>query len=1197
MDASTLRALQDKVYDKRKHAAFLIEAQIKDHVIKRDYGIIDEIVNQLSGLAFNNNPSWRWGGVMGLAACSIALGPEIASYLLAIVPPIISCFSDPDSKVRYFSCEGMYNVVKVAKGEILVYFNDLFDSLSKLAADPDPAVKNGAELLDRLIKDIVTEQAATYISVVSPRQLQVMRQQNTPSRQQNTPSRQQNTPSRQQNTPSRQQNTPSTSSSETTMEESSSYPPVVRAFSLKAFIPLLRERIHTHNPFTRQYLVSWLQLLNSIPEINLVSYLPDFLDGLITYLADSGNEIQLAVQNLLGDMMVEIDAVVHAKEYKEQERFQKKELRRQRRLFEKQMAGNDRDLRPLPRPAQPQFYPNEESNHENGDPEAGSPFNHKPSAGTDNTAVAIASAVEKKDEMINEIGLESLTLEGDHPNDPEEEDSSSESSDDDTYIHGQGVDLNLASIVQILIRWMCINEITEEIQALCLKWLSEIIQIDQSVIIPFTPRMIPIILGCLSHERNYIKDIAIGANYNLFHAIQQLPTPPPPSLPPVPPPPPPPVNVPDNDKRKHDPRLSSHVSHSVDKFRNRIMRPERGNPPSTPTPSTWTIRPRRGTRPNGIAEEVVKPTPDHEVQAETPPKEEIPPDPLDYALTVNALTLQFLNEYEETRLAALKWLMMLHNKVPNKILTLEDGTFPALLKTLSDDSEAVIRYDLELLSQISLRSLMNTEEEGYYFRHFMWNLLSLFGTDRNLLESRGNLIVRILCKNLNAERIYKSFAEYLEADEDLEFASSMVQNLTLIMITSPELSDMRRKLKQLETKESVQLFTHLYRSFSHNPISTLTLCLLCPMAYEHAFHLLTILAHDLEMTVGLLIQVDKLVQLLESPVFTSLRLQLLEPDKYPFLYKALYGILMLLPQSSAFATLRNRLGAVSTLGYAHAAPKANTSTLPGSNLNTIRGLKNALKQADHETVNWSSLLLHFKALQTKHEKVRRQPPHHLHHGRESESNGMHDRDSELNESNEQQGPYLNFNSSQVRSPQDFVTERSASTHPRLSIQHTLGGTVPTETQAITDPVTSPVGHQRLSSTSTQATVPPASMNQPSKIPASVLHSRKKSLGSMAPASATTNRKTSVAVSAAGPTTTNTNGSAATVGAPPGGPSSSSSTASTPTAITPNVPSSGLKTPGGTSSVASSSSSSITTGTQNEKLPGNPLPSPAPEPNR
>ncbi|PLW53923.1 hypothetical protein PCANC_03749 [Puccinia coronata f. sp. avenae] len=1169
MDASTLRALQDKVYDKRKHAAFLIEAQIKDHLAKRDYDIIDAIVNQLACLAFNNNPSWRWGGVMGLAACSIALGPEIASYLLAIVPPIISCFSDPDSKVRYFSCEGMYNVVKVAKGEILVYFNDLFDSLSKLAADPDAAVKNGAELLDRLIKDIVTEQAATYISVVPPRQPQAQRQSNTPS-----------------------------SSTATTMEEPPSSTPVVRAFSLKAFIPLLRERIHTHNPFTRQYLVSWLQLLNSIPEINLVSYLPDFLDGLITYLADSGNEIQLAVQNLLGDMMVEIDAVVHAKEYKEQDRLQKRELRRQRRLFEKQMAaGTDRDSQNFASPAQPLHSPNKGSHEENApsDPDPSASLNLK-------AGPAATKGVEHEDDMTNESGLDPLKIENDNPKDSDDESSLSEASDEDTYVHGQGVELNLASIVQILIKWMCIHDITEEIQALCLKWLSEIIQIDESVIIPFTPRLIPIILGCLSHERNYIKDIAIAANYGLFHAIQQLPTPPPPSLPPVPPPPPPPV--PEVDKRKHDPRISSHMSNSVDKFRNKIMRPERGPSPSlTQTHSSWTIRPRKGTRPNGIAEEeIIKPPVDDESQTETPPKEEAPPDPLDYTLTVNALTLQFLNEYEETRLAALKWLMMLHNKVPNKILTLEDGTFPALLKTLSDDSEAVIRYDLELLSQISLRSLVNTEEEGYYFRHFMWNLLSLFGTDRNLLESRGNLIVRILCKNLNAERIFKSFAEYLEADEDLEFASSMVQNLTLIMITSPELSDMRRKLKQLETKESVQLFTHLYRSFSHNPISTLTLCLLCPMAYEHAFHLLTILAHDLEMTVGLLIQVDKLVQLLESPVFTSLRLQLLEPDKYPFLYKALYGILMLLPQSSAFATLRNRLGAVSTLGYAHAAPKAAASTLPGSNLSTIRGLKNVLKPSDHEVVNWNSLLVHFKALQTKHEKVRRQPPHHLHHGRESESNGMHDRDSELNgggstEQQQQQGVYPNYPSSQVRSPQEFVPDRPTSTLLRpANPQPVLGGTVPTDTQATTNPVTSPAEHQRLSSTSTQATVPSTSMGGvPSKIPSSVPHSRKKSLGSTTPSSNTMNRKTSTAVGVGPPS--NSGGGAAAVAGTGTNISSSSAASSTPTTgLVVGSIGSGLKTPGESSIASSSASSSVTTGTQNEPLgPGVHAPAPGHHP--
>jgi vacuole morphology and inheritance protein 14 len=122
------------------------------------------------------------------------------------------------------------------------------------------------------------------------------------------------------------------------------------------------------------------------------------------------------------------------------------------------------------------------------------------------------------------------------------------------------------------------------------------------------------------------------------------------------------------------------------------------------------------------------------------------------------------------------------------------------------------------------------------------------------------------------------------------------------------------------------------------------------------------------MTVNILIQIDKLVQLLESPVFTckygctngtrrawlrecadsgravvqwlglansldwclDLRLQLLEPDKYPHLYKCLYGLLMLLPQSSAFAALKNRLNSVSSIGYLHIAPRPYVFSTSGS---------------------------------------------------------------------------------------------------------------------------------------------------------------------------------------------------------------------------------------------------------------------------
>jgi vacuole morphology and inheritance protein 14 len=57
---------------------------------------------------------------------------EVARYLEEIVPPVLACFSDPDARVRYYACESMYNIAKVAKGEILVYFNQVFDALCKV---------------------------------------------------------------------------------------------------------------------------------------------------------------------------------------------------------------------------------------------------------------------------------------------------------------------------------------------------------------------------------------------------------------------------------------------------------------------------------------------------------------------------------------------------------------------------------------------------------------------------------------------------------------------------------------------------------------------------------------------------------------------------------------------------------------------------------------------------------------------------------------------------------------------------------------------------------------------------------------------------------------------------------------------------------------------------------------------------------
>lgn len=74
----------------------------------------------------------RNGGLVGLAGVGIALGPDVAPYMERFIHPLLACFSDPESRVRYFACESMYNIAKVSKGEILVYFNPIFDALSKV---------------------------------------------------------------------------------------------------------------------------------------------------------------------------------------------------------------------------------------------------------------------------------------------------------------------------------------------------------------------------------------------------------------------------------------------------------------------------------------------------------------------------------------------------------------------------------------------------------------------------------------------------------------------------------------------------------------------------------------------------------------------------------------------------------------------------------------------------------------------------------------------------------------------------------------------------------------------------------------------------------------------------------------------------------------------------------------------------------
>lgn len=85
------------------------------------------------------------------------------------------------------------------------------------------------------------------------------------------------------------------------------------AFSLPKFIPLLQERIHVVNPFTRTFLVSWVTLLDTIPDLELVAYLPAFLGGLFKFLSDPNRDVHVATQGALERFLNEIKRIAKIK--------------------------------------------------------------------------------------------------------------------------------------------------------------------------------------------------------------------------------------------------------------------------------------------------------------------------------------------------------------------------------------------------------------------------------------------------------------------------------------------------------------------------------------------------------------------------------------------------------------------------------------------------------------------------------------------------------------------------------------------------------------------------------------------------------------------------------------------------------------------------------------------------------------------
>uniref|UniRef100_A0A7S1B5Y5 Vacuolar protein 14 C-terminal Fig4-binding domain-containing protein n=1 Tax=Corethron hystrix TaxID=216773 RepID=A0A7S1B5Y5_9STRA len=173
---------------------------------------------------------------------------------------------------------------------------------------------------------------------------------------------------------------------------------------------------------------------------------------------------------------------------------------------------------------------------------------------------------------------------------------------------------------------------------------------------------------------------------------------------------------------------------------------------------------------------------------------------------------------------------------------------------------------------------------------------------------------------------------------DLDFVSSFVQQMNHVLLTARETSDLRNVLRdcigprgQDLDERKVQLFHILLNAFSHNLVAMLSLCL-----WAGAFETGSIFLHrinPLDINLMLYLEIDQLIELLERPLFRHLHLRMFEDDETTnnegsglMLFWTLQRLLMILPQSTGYSVLKNRM--VSVARYRQSGCKTTRKQFP-----------------------------------------------------------------------------------------------------------------------------------------------------------------------------------------------------------------------------------------------------------------------------
>jgi hypothetical protein len=162
--------------------------------------------------------------------------------------------------------------------------------------------------------------------------------------------------------------------------------------------------------------------------------------------------------------------------------------------------------------------------------------------------------------------------------------------------------------------------------------------------------------------------------------------------------------------------------------------------------------------------------------------------------------------------------------------------------------------------------------------------------------------------------------EDLKVSKDLNFTTKFAQVLSNVLLTCSETERLRNLLKGcIATKGNTtkderkkQVFHILLKTFAHDPVAAISLCLWCGAFRTASSYIHKI--NPLDLDLSFYMELDQVVEFIERPLFRDLHLCMLECDENPalegsgaMLYRVLKSILMLLPQSTSYNILQQRL--------------------------------------------------------------------------------------------------------------------------------------------------------------------------------------------------------------------------------------------------------------------------------------------------